>query len=93
MFDAFCARCHTLGWSYDQPQEPGGGAFGPSLRGGVTLRQFPLPADHTEFITTGAENGKQYGVNGQSREGMMPGFGQMLTEDQILAIVEYERGL
>jgi mono/diheme cytochrome c family protein len=93
LFDAFCARCHTLGWSYDQPKEQGGGAFGPSLRGGVTLRQFPVPTDHIDFITQGAENGKQYGVNGQSREGMMPGFGQMLTKKQIKAIVEYERGL
>ena len=93
LFDAFCARCHTLGWSYDQPEEQGGGAFGPNLTGGATTRQFPLETDHVEFITQGAEDGQQYGVQGQSRKGMMPGFGQMLTKEQIEAIVEYERSL
>jgi mono/diheme cytochrome c family protein len=93
LFDAFCARCHTLGWSYDEPAKQGSGAFGPNLTGGATTQQFPLPADHIEFITQGAEDGQQYGVQGQSREGMMPGFGQMLTKKQIKAIVEYERGL
>jgi mono/diheme cytochrome c family protein len=93
LFNGFCARCHTLGYSYGQPAESGGGAFGPNLTGGATVRQFPLEQDHIDFITNGAEDGAQYGVQGQSRAGMMPGFGTMLTEEQIAAIVEYERGL
>ena len=36
-----CGRCHTKGWSYGEPQVPGGGAFGPNLTGGSELRQFP----------------------------------------------------
>lgn len=92
LFDAFCSRCHTKGWSYDLPQLVGGGAFGPNLREGQTRRQFPDAQGQVDFITVGSEFGKLYGVNGQG-SGRMPGFGQMLTEAQIQAIVEYERGL
>jgi len=30
-----CARCHTKGWSYGDPQITGGGALGPNLTGGM----------------------------------------------------------
>ena len=36
-----CARCHTTGWSYGNPQQSGGGAMGPNLTNGSTVRQFP----------------------------------------------------
>jgi mono/diheme cytochrome c family protein len=87
-----CARCHTKGWSYGEPQITGGGAFGPSLTGGSTIRQFPNQEDMIAFITAGSEYGKRYGEQGQGG-GRMPGFGAMLTQDQITAIVEYVRGL
>jgi mono/diheme cytochrome c family protein len=54
LFDTQCARCHTKGWSYNDPSAPlvpepapaGSGALGPSLRDGSVLEQFPgLPAD------------------------------------------------
>jgi mono/diheme cytochrome c family protein len=74
----------------------GGGAFGPNLTGGVELRQFPTLADgikkHIEFITTGSDFQKQYGTQGIG-SGRMPGFGQMLTPEQIQQIVTYERSL
>ncbi len=92
LFEAFCARCHTKGWSYDRPQLAGGGAFGPNLRDGAERRQFPEAADQQEFISVGSDYGKLYGVNGQG-SGRMPGFGAMLSDAQIAAIVEYERGL
>ena len=44
------------------------------------------------FISAGSEYGKKYGEQGQG-SGRMPGFGAMLTPDQIKAIVEYVRGL
>ena len=56
LFDVNCARCHTKGWSYNDPAKPdvpppapaGSGAFGPALRAGAVLEQFPgLPADDT----------------------------------------------
>lgn len=86
-----CGRCHTKGWSYGDPQEPGGGGpIGFSLIDGATIRRFPTAEEHAEFIAAGSDFGVGYGVNGQG-SGRMPGFGQMLTEEQIQAVVEYER--
>jgi mono/diheme cytochrome c family protein len=87
-----CARCHTKGWSYSDPQQMGGGAFGPNLTGGSETRQFPNVKDNEAFICTGSENGKKYGSQGQG-SGKMPGFCGLLTEDERKAIVEYIRGL
>ena len=98
LFEEFCARCHTKGWAYGEADIPGGGAYGPSLVGGATLRQFPLAEgqdSHVEFITKGAEYAKSYGVRGVggNEGGGMPGFGETLTPEQIKAVVEYERAL
>jgi mono/diheme cytochrome c family protein len=87
-----CARCHTRGWSYGDPQVSGGGALGPNLTGGSTIRQFPSEEDHVTFIERGSEDGKRYGQQGQG-SGKMPGFGSTLTTEQIRAIVDYERDL
>ena len=87
-----CARCHTKGWSYGDPQVTGGGAIGPNLTGGSSVRQFPSQADMIEFIKGGSELGKRYGEQGQG-SGRMPAFGQLYTEEQIKLIVEYVRSL
>jgi mono/diheme cytochrome c family protein len=102
LFDQFCARCHTKGWSYQwknargEPVElapkPGSGAYGPNLTGGDTLRQFPEIEKHLEFIKLGSEFAKPYGARGVGT-GRMPGFGSTLTPAQIQAIVDYERTL
>lgn len=92
LFEAYCARCHTKGASYGEPGVPGGGAFGFNLTNGLTIRQFPDVADHVDFIVNGSDFAKAYGDRGVG-SGRMPGFGRMLTEDQIRAIVEYERSL
>jgi mono/diheme cytochrome c family protein len=97
LFMANCARCHTKGWSYGLPGlMGGGGAFGPNLTGGVTLRQFPPLAGgvqkHVEFVTTGSDFQKTYGSQGIG-SGRMPGFGQILSREQIDEIVIYERSL
>ncbi len=70
----------------------GGGAFGPSLVGGATVRQFPNITAQILWVGETAEFGKQYGVRGISK-GVMPHFSQMLSDTQIKAIVDYERGL
>ena len=98
LFDAFCARCHTKGWSYNEAEAPGAGAYGPSLVGGATLRQFPRlegKDSHIEFLGEGAEYQKPYGTRGVggNEGGGMPGFGETLTPEQIKAVVEYERAL
>lgn len=101
LFEGLCARCHTKGWSYGEPEETAGGAFGPALTNGATLRQFPNVADHFEFISEGSPGdagspyGKEYGERGVLgyEGGGMPFFSKMLTLEQIEAIVAYERSL
>jgi mono/diheme cytochrome c family protein len=92
LFEGFCARCHTQGASYGQPSVQGGGAYGPDLTGGATLRQFPTVAQQITWVSDTVEVGKQYGQRGIS-SGRMPFFSNMLTPEQIQAIVNYERTL
>ena len=87
-----CARCHTKGWSYGDPQVTGGGALGPNLTGGSSVRQFPSASDMANFLKAGSELGKRYGEQGQG-SGRMPAFGQIYTDEQIRQIVEYVRSL
>ena len=87
-----CARCHTLGWSYNQPGVPGQGAYGWNLTGGSTNAHFASQQQMIDFIKSGSVNGQLYGLNGQG-SGRMPGFGALLTDDQITAVVEYVRSL
>jgi len=87
-----CARCHTLGWSYGDPGVPGQGAYGWNLTGGATNSHFTDTEQMVDFIKSGSEYGKQYGINGQG-SGRMPGFGAMLTDEQVRAVVEYVRSL
>lgn len=94
LYQAYCARCHTAGYSAGIPYtlEPGSGAFGPSLREGRSTVQFPDFEDHVDFIVNGSENGQAYGVNGIGR-GWMPGFGSSLPLADIELIVQFERVL
>lgn len=87
-----CARCHTPGWNYGEPGVPGAGRLGWSLIGGSTNAHFPLAEDMEEFIAEGSVVGAGYGVGGQG-SGRMPGFGDVLTDEQIQALVEYVRSL
>jgi mono/diheme cytochrome c family protein len=110
LFNAYCARCHTKGYSYGLPDTIAGGAYGPNLTNGDELRQFPNVADQIDYVTKGASYGKAYGTRGigsmaadprldsetpgaAQQGGGMPKFDQMLTADQIQAVVNYERGL
>jgi mono/diheme cytochrome c family protein len=43
-----------------------------------------------DFLKNGSELGQRYGQQGQG-SGKMPGFGGMLTDEQIEAIVDYVR--
>ena len=83
----------------------GGGFFGPNLTGGSTLDQFEAAALHSDFISMGQTIGQTYGRGGSGGNGQMPGFGPRtdddlgaaypatLTQDQIDAIVAFERNL
>ena len=92
LFNAYCARCHSGGWSAGSPFEvgAGSGAWGPALWENRSRVQFPDWRDQVDFIIRGSDEAVQYGVNGIG-SGRMPGFGQVLSERQIELIVLYER--
>jgi mono/diheme cytochrome c family protein len=94
LFNAYCARCHTGGYSAGPAfeQGAGSGAWAPALWDGRSLVQFPDIDDQINFIITGSENAVGYGVNGIG-SGRMPGFGQVLSTEQINLIVQYERSM
>ena len=78
LFQNNCARCHTRGWSYFDPNEPlsnplpspmGSGAYGPNLTEGDVDRQFPPPNGESElfaWISIGVPANQGYGIRGIS---------------------------
>ncbi len=103
LFRVNCARCHTKNWSFEDPTKlgqpgpapQGSGAFGPPLTDGSTLLQFPGNTGRTEqiqWVTVGVPANMPYGTRGIS-SGRMPHFGNLLSAQQIAAIVDYERSL
>ena len=94
LYNAYCARCHTGGYSAGQAfeQGAGSGAWGPALLDGRSLIQFPELQDQVSFVMSGSENAIKYGVNGIGT-GRMPGFGQVLSATDLELIVKYERSL
>ncbi len=95
LFNAYCARCHTAGYSAGVAfeQAAGSGAWAPALRDGRAVTQFPSFDDHVAFVIRGAQADSHYGVNGLSGVGGMPAFGEILSQDDIELIVTYERSL
>ena len=84
---AACAGCHGGG---------GGGGVGPAFIGGALYTTFPTCADHTKWIQLGsagwqAEVGPTYGAEETVSIGGMPGFQGKLTEDELYAVVVFER--
>jgi mono/diheme cytochrome c family protein len=95
LFEMNCARCHVAGWSRNEPNYAGNG-FGPKLGTESLQVQFPDPAEQAKFIKLGTEGPqKPYGTGGVNgyEGGGMPYFNNILTDDQINAIVKYERSL
>lgn len=92
LFNAYCARCHTSGWSAGLPftQEAGSGALGPALWEGRPNVQFLDQEALVEFITEGSTAAEAYGVNGIG-SGRMPAFGRVLSMEDIELIASYLR--
>ncbi len=93
VYQAYCARCHTSGYSEGPAftQEVGSGALGPALWEGRANVQFLDAESMKNFIANGSELGVGYGVNGVGR-GYMPGFGQVLPEEDLDLLIQYLRG-
>ena len=94
IFNAYCARCHTAGYSAGAAytKKIASGGLGPALRSGRANIQFKAREDMVDFIIIGSENGKGYGVNGVGG-GKMPGFGAVLPESDIGLVIDYLRGM
>ncbi len=92
LFNAYCARCHTSGWSAGVifTQEAGAGGFGPALWQGRPNIQFLSQEDLIEFLTEGSFAQQAYGVNGIG-SGRMPGFGMLLPAEDINLLATYLR--
>ena len=71
---------------------PGQGAFGWNLTGGNTTAKFPNDQAMIDFVSAGSVNGAGYAPQSQGT-GRMPGFGAVLTDQQLQAIIEYVRSL
>ena len=92
LFNAYCARCHTAGYSAGvaYTKEIASGGLGPALRAGRVNIQFKQREDFIDFIIKGSVNGKAYGVNGVGG-GKMPGFGAVLPQSDIELVIDYLR--
>ena len=83
-----CTACHG---------ENGEGVSAPAFAGGAVLATFPagMCADHIEWVTLGSAGWPEptYGATNKpvNGGGVMPAFGATLTEEQLAAVVLYER--
>lgn len=92
LYTTNCAACHG---------GRGEGGVGPPIAGGESLATFPNEDDHIKWVEEGSstKRGQPYGApdrpGGQrvAQSGGMPGFAGRLSPAEIIAIVEYERGL
>jgi mono/diheme cytochrome c family protein len=88
---AGCGGCHGA-------EGQGSGTF-PKLADGEAVKTFPDEADHIEWVKTGSApfKGQPYGdpnrEGGQhiAQTGQMPAFAGTLSEEEIEAVVLYER--
>ena len=79
-----CSGCH-------QP-DGSGGAF-PQLSGGAVLRTFSACTDHLQWVRLGSTGWPDatYGDSAKPKKGGMPAFGSTLSDEQLTAVVFFER--
>ena len=84
IYNGYCARCHTSGYSAGLAftQVAGSGGIGPALWDGRPAVQFLSDEDLTDFLIVGAVPNQPYGVNGFGN-GRMPAFGAILSQEDI----------
>lgn len=76
LYDQFCASCHGVGGEGEQPDPFALGAAPPHNADGHTWHH----ADQQNFLTV---------WQGRSSVGVMPGYYERLTADEIIAILAY----
>ncbi len=87
-----CARCHTPGWSWGDRACRGrarSAGTSPTVPSTPTSRTSD---DMIDFVKTGSELGAEVRHPGPGQRAHA-GFGRMLTDEQIEAIVDYVRSL
>ena len=84
---AACLGCHGAN---------GGGGVGPAFINGELYKTFPSCKDHIKWIQLGSsgwqsEVGAEYGAEGKISIGGMPAFQGKLSDEEIKAVVAFER--
>ncbi len=84
---AACAGCHG---------SSGGGGVGPAFIGGELYSTFPTCREHVKWIQLGSsgwqsEVGSEYGSSNKISIGGMPAFQGKLSDEEIRAVVAFER--
>jgi mono/diheme cytochrome c family protein len=87
VYESRCASCHGA---------TGAGGSGHALANGEVLATFPNAAAHIEWVAKGSDGfglGNPYGAADQARivEGGMPGWADVLTTEELIGVVLYER--
>ncbi len=87
IYEARCASCHGA---------TGAGGSGYALADGEVLATFPTATGHIEWVAKGSDGfglGNPYGDPSQGRvvEGGMPGWADVLTTEELIGVVLYER--
>ncbi|MEC8999070.1 MAG: cytochrome c [Actinomycetota bacterium] len=87
VYEARCASCHGA---------TGGGGSGYAMADGEILATFPSAADHVVWVARGSDSfglGNAYGDPSRGRivEGGMPGWADVLTTEELIGVVLYER--
>jgi mono/diheme cytochrome c family protein len=84
IYTAKCSSCHGA---------RGGGGSGPSFQNGAVLQTWPSYKDHIEWVHLGSQGwpGTTYGAQNKTKKGGMPAWKGVLTDEQIILVVRYER--
>ena len=84
VYAANCASCHG---------GVGEGGVGPELADGSVVDTFGDPADQIDWVTLGSASaeGGVYGDNNTASMGGMPAFGEVLSPEELIAVVLHER--
>jgi mono/diheme cytochrome c family protein len=88
VYASHCSACHG---------SDGQGGNGPGFAGGAVFDTWPSFEDHLEWVKLGGaawidRHGPTYGTTARTVNGAaMPGFGDRLTNHELLHVVQYER--